>query len=132
MYYSYVMGISKKIYALKGQGFKIKRSWQNYKVAFEKDKINIWEAFIAENLQVGYWNEYLTENAVVFIFKLQDGIHRYEIYDFDNQEVLGLCRKLCNCNFSSIKNMLEGNRFYKKILTKRYKSGDNYGNKAIG
>lgn len=119
MYYSYVMGVDKSINILKKQGFTIKKDRGNYKVSFSESKANIFEHFITENLQVGFWNEYLKDDCVVFIFKLQDCIRRYEVYDFDNSEVLCLCEKLCNCKFGSIKDMLIGNKCYKKILSNR-------------
>ncbi len=49
---------------------------------------------------------------------MQDGIHRYEVTDFENEEVLLQCEALCNRKFGSIKNMLLSNKFYKKILNK--------------
>ena len=116
MYYSYVMGIDEKIFTLKESGFKIKKHRGDYKVSFPEDKTDVWEDFIVDNLQVGFWNEYLKDNSVVFIFKLQDAIRRYEVSNYDNQEVLELCEQLCNCKLPSIKEMLMSNKFYKKII----------------
>ena len=73
-----------------------------------------WGAKVAS--QVEYWNEYLTEDKVIFIFHLPDGFRRYEVKDYDNDEVLGLCEKLCDCKFESIKQMLSNNSFYRSII----------------
>ncbi len=117
MNYSYAMGIGKQIYDLKKQGFKIKKCGEDYKVKFPRDKAKIWEEFIAENLDIDYWNEYLTEdNELIFIFKLKDGMRRYEVKNFESDEVLKLCEKLCDCKFPSIKDMLMNNKFYRKII----------------
>ncbi|MBQ3515520.1 MAG: hypothetical protein IJA32_17285 [Lachnospiraceae bacterium] len=76
----------------------------------------IWEEFIVNHLETGYWNEYLTEKEVVFLFHLEDEIKKYKVYDYKNDEVLALCEKLCECKFESIKAMLIGNHYYKNIL----------------
>ena len=116
MYHSYVMGIGDTIWALKTEGFEIRNDGSNYMVAFPKEKSAIWESFISKHLEFGYWNEYLTEYGVVFLFHLEDGIKRYEVYNFDNNEVLSLCEKLCECKFESLKQMLLGNHYYQEII----------------
>ena len=117
MYYSYVMGIGKEIYSLTAKGFTIKKFGENYGVSFSKDMAEEWENFITQYLEVEYWNEYLTEDGVVFLFHLKEGIKRYEVRHYSNDEVLALCEKLCECKFSSIKDMLIENEFYKdKII----------------
>lgn len=126
MYYTYAMGMNEKIYELESQGFKIKKRNKSFEVIFPKEKAQIWEDFVKDNLEINYWNEYLTEDKVVFLFNLFDGIHRYEVENFDNDEVLTICEELCDWDFGSIKDMLLGNKFYKKILSK--KCGKSFGN----
>lgn len=116
MYYSYVMGIDKSIYELEKEGFLIECDGENYMVSFPKEKALVWEGFISEHLEFEYWNEYLTENGVVFLFHLEDGIKRYEVENFINDEVLKLCERLCECKFESIKKMLSDNHFYKTMI----------------
>lgn len=116
------MGISNSIDTLKTKGFIIEKADNNFMVSFPKEMASIWEAFISEQLQFEYWNEYIADNHVVFLFHLKDGIKRYKVYNFQNEEVLKLCEELCNCRFGSIRKMLEGNRFYKdkmKLIKKR-------------
>jgi len=116
MFYSYVMGIDKSIFELEKQGFVIEKDGENYQISFPKDKAQVWEDFIKQHLEVEYWNEYLTDDKVIFIFHLEDGFKRYEVENFVDDEVLALCEKLCECKFESIKKMLSDNAFYGKIL----------------
>lgn len=118
-FYSYVMGIDNSINELKNHGFLIENDGDNYMVTFSKENATIWEEFVKKHLEVGYWNEYLTDNSVVFLFHLQDGIKRYEVYDFIDSDVLGLCENLCECKFESLKSMLMRNHFYKKVLSQK-------------
>lgn len=116
MFYSFVMGMDNSIFELKQQGFLIESVGNNYQVSFPKEKAQVWEEFIKKHLKVEYWNEYLTDDKVIFIFHLEDGFKRYEVQNFINDEVLALCEKLCDCKFESIKKMLSDNSFYGRIL----------------
>ena len=62
MYYSYVMGIDNRIMELASQGFDIQNDGDNFMVSFPEEKSNVWEEFIRQYLELGYWNEYLTED----------------------------------------------------------------------
>lgn len=116
MCHSYVMGINNNITLLKINGFDVNADAENYTVTFPKYKAPMWEDFISEYLLFEYWNEYLIDDKVVFLFHLRDGIKRIEVENYSNDEVLQLCKQLCNCKFESIKSMLLGNRFYKRFL----------------
>ena len=116
MYHSYVMGIDSSIMELENQGFDIQNDGGNFMVSFPKEKSDVWEEFIKQHLEFEYWNEYLAEDKVVFLFHLEEGIKRYEVNNYENDEVLALCEKLCECKFESIRAMLVGNHFYKKVL----------------
>jgi hypothetical protein len=110
------MGIDSIKNELQNDGFIIENDRSNYMVSFPKEKAPIWEDFIAKHLEIDYWNEYIADNCVVFLFHLQDGIKKFEVNNFENEEVLVLCEKLCDCKFKSIKSMLMGNHFYKEKL----------------
>ena len=116
MNYSYVMGIGASINELKEKGFVIENDGDNFMVSFPKEKADLWERFVSQNLEDGYWNEYITGYGVVFLFNLEGRIKKYTIYNYYNEEVLKLCEKLCECKFKSIKDMLADNRFYKDKL----------------
>ena len=67
MNYSYLMGIN-NIEKLKQNNFKIKSFGNNYGVTFDENKIELFEKYICETLENGFWNEYLGKDKV-FIFK---------------------------------------------------------------
>ena len=58
----------------------------------------------------------MAEDKIIFLFHLPDGFKRYEVIDYENDEVLSLCEKLCECKFESIKKMLSDNSFYKRVI----------------
>ena len=33
-----------------------------------------------------YWNEYLTDDKIIFLFRLEDGFKRYEVKNYENDE----------------------------------------------
>jgi hypothetical protein len=74
--------------------------------------VQIWEQFIKDQLKVGFWNEYISKDKIVFLFKLENDFRRYEVIDFENDEVLLLCRKLFDPNINSIEVMITSNDFY--------------------
>lgn len=113
MNYSYVMGVN-DITELKDNGFEIEAYGNSYGISFSNDKIPIFEEYICNNLNNGFWNEYLGKDKV-FIFKFNDGSIKKYILDSDNESVvLDLCREFANCDFVSIDDMLSGNEFYLK------------------
>ena len=112
MYYSYAMGVGSGIEALEGQGFAIEKFGDEYGVAFPAEKACVWEQFITNYLQLGYWNEYLASGDVIFLFHLEDGIKKYVVKNYDNEDVLSLCERLCDCKFQSLKDMLKENHYY--------------------
>lgn len=113
MNYSYVMGVNDSIKELEQEGFIIQKTREDYKVSFPSGKEQVWEDYISKHLPPNYWNEYLTKDAVIFLFHLDKGIKRYIVKDYQNDEVLKLCETLAETKFKSIKEMLKGNEFYK-------------------
>lgn len=101
MNYSYVMGVN-NIDALKQANFKIKSFGNNYGVTFEDDKIELFEKYISESLQNGFWNEYLGKDKV-FIFKFKNGkIKKYVLNSNNEKEILKLCQEFAECEFEFI------------------------------
>lgn len=111
MNYSYLMGI-KNITKLKDEGFIIDEIDGDYGIKFEKNKEKFYEDFVIENLEPGYWNEYLGEKFV-FIFKFIDGSVKKYVYDKTNEEqIFNLCCEFAEYTFPSFQQMLEDNSFY--------------------
>ncbi len=118
MNYSYIMGIS-NIDKLQENNFEIKPYGNNYGISFSSDKIEMFENFIFETLQNGFWNEYLGKEKV-FIFKFNDGkIRRYVLSKDNEKEILDLCQEFADCKFESINKMLRDNNFYTETYFKK-------------
>lgn len=112
MNYSYVMGVRDNILELEKEGFIIEKDNDDYMVSFPNDKSKVWEKFIIENLDNGYWNEYIG-NDIIFIFKFEDGkIKKYILDNSNEKEILKLCCEFAQTEFDSIRKMLEDNEFY--------------------
>ena len=110
---SYVMGMGEEILALKEKGFTIRPDGEHYTAVFPEETASVWEDFVRGHLQVGFWNEYLAEDRVVFLFHLEEGFCRYEVFGYQSDEVHALCERLCECSLPSLKEMLWGNWFYR-------------------
>lgn len=111
MNYSYVMGIN-NIDKLKENNFEIKTFGNNYGITFYDTEIELFEEYICETLENGFWNEYLGKDKV-FIFKFKNGEIKKYILNKDNEnEILKLCCEFANYKFESIDKMLRENDFY--------------------
>lgn len=111
MNYSYVMGVN-NMDALKLNDFKIQSFGNNYGIMFDDSKVEMFEKYICETLENGFWNEYLG-NDKVFIFKLKNGeIKKYVLNNNNEKEILKLCCEFAKCKFESIEKMLRENSFY--------------------
>ena len=120
LYFSFVMGFDDKILDLKKDDFKVEKNGKNYLISFSKEKADIFEKYIIENMQPGFWNEYIGE-AIVFIFKFKNGKIQKYIYDENTHDtILKLCCEFANVQFTSIKEMLAGNDFYKDKIGKTH------------
>ena len=136
MFHSYVMGIDKSILDLSQEGFIIQNDGDNFTISFPENKVTVWENFIKKHLEVEYWNEYLTDDKVVFLFHLQDGFKRFEVENFHNEEVLKLCDEF-NTHFSDNKtsqyefHILNGANELKRFLKNKYQNCDNFDEKRL-
>lgn len=111
MNYSYLMGIN-NIEKLKQNNFEIKSFGNNYGVTFDENKIELFETYICETLENGFWNEYLGKDKV-FIFKFNNGeIKKYILNKNNEKEILKLCCEFADYEFESIEKMLRSNSFY--------------------
>lgn len=111
MYCSYLMGVN-DVTELRENGFVIEEIDGDYGVKFSSDKKDFYEEFVFDNLEKGYWNEYLGDH-LVFMFKFEDGRTKRYVYDEQNEEeILNLCRKFAEQDFISFWDMLKDNEFY--------------------
>lgn len=118
MCYSYAMGMNDDILSLRDHGFAVERDGANFTLAFAAEKAAEWEKFVSRHLTEGYWNEYLTDTGAVFLFQLKEGLRRYEVMNFEDDEVHRLCETFCGCKLPPLRQMLEENPFYKTVIKK--------------
>lgn len=119
--YSYLMGANEKILKLIEMDFKIDEVDGDYEVIFPKEKTGLYEDFILKNLQPGFWNEYINNETMVFMFRHKDGKFQKITLNHDNENmILNLCCGFANTKFTSIKDMVLGNDFYKNNIKFKY------------
>lgn len=110
---SYLMGVNDSTMALTSRGFNVEEDGKHFKISFPSEKAEYYEDYIINNLNEGYWNEYISDH-VVFIFKFKNGTIKRFVLDENNHDViLKLCCEFASAEFNSIKDMLLGNDFYK-------------------
>lgn len=114
MNFSYAMGMTEEIYNLEKEGFIIEKDGEDFKVSFDKKLADKWETFVYKHLAEEYWNEYITEDEIIFIFHLKNGFKRYVVKNFDNDEVLKLCEEFCDRKFESLEKLIKDNDFYRE------------------
>ncbi len=115
--FSYAMGINERIINLDKNKFKINDDESDYEIIFNKEDTFLYEKFIVENLEVGYWNEYIIDDKIVFMFKEIDGLlNKYVLSEENNEQILNKCSKFAEANFASIRQMFLDTPFYSDKL----------------
>lgn len=115
--YSYAMGIGKKISKLDKSRFNITEDDGDYEIIFDQANALEYEKFIVDNLDVGYWNEYLIEDKIIFHFKENENtIKKYILSSDNNEEILNMCRLYAEAEFPSVKQMFLDTPFYQDKL----------------
>lgn len=109
--YSYAMGINKKINKLNKE-FKCKEDGEDFEVTFNNSNENLWVKFIEDNMSDGFWNEYLIDDKIKFIFKEDGIVTKYELNKDNNQEILEKCRRFAEVQFESVRTMYLNTPFY--------------------
>lgn len=111
--FSYVMGVGNSISSLRFLS-SIQKEDDGYAVSFSSDFVSYWEEFIEKNLEKGYWNEYIVENKIVFLFKNTDStFEKILLSQETNAMLLEKCSLFADTSFSSIRSMICENAFYK-------------------
>ena len=95
------------------------------KLCIPKDKVEGYKALIREKMTPGFWNEFLNENGIHFIFKLEDGsIKEYTLSPENEQEIDTLCAKLNNEppeKTANVYKYISDNDFYHDFMREHYK-----------
>jgi hypothetical protein len=102
-----------------------KRDSGSRKLRIPKDKVEGYKTLIREKMTPGFWNEFLNENGIHFIFKLEDGIIKeYELSPDNEQEIDALCAKLNNeppDKTANVYRYISDNDFYHDFMMEHYK-----------
>ncbi len=110
--YSYAMGVNETIYNL-GDDFKIEEDEGDFEVTFTKGNEDKWEEFIINNMSCGFWNEYLIDDEIRFIFKDENGtVSKYVLSRENNGEILDKCRSYAEAEFKTVHGMYLDTPFY--------------------
>ena len=85
----------------------------NYKLLIDHGDLERYESFVREYMKPGFWNEHISNDKTIFIFKDKNGeVSRYIKDDTNQQHILRLCNEYADMEFDSIETMLRGNEWY--------------------
>ena len=128
VYLSYLMGADQisdqKLTAL---GIKIveKTDSGSRKLKIPSENIEQYKNLIRDKMTAGFWNEFLDEQGIHFIFKLENGeIKEYTLSPENEQEVDKLCAKLNNeppDKTADVYKYISENDFYHDFMVEHYK-----------
>lgn len=128
MYLSYLMGaknINDKDLTNLDIAIVEKTDSESRKLKIPSEKIEGYNNLIREKMTPGFWNEFLDENAVHFIFKLKNGeLKEYVLSPENELEIDHLCAELNNEPAGKTANVfkyISDNDFYHDFMMKHYK-----------
>jgi len=128
MYLSYLMGadqISDQESAAFGIEILEKTDSGSRKLKIPSEKIEQYKKLIRDKITAGFWNEFLDENGIHFIFKLENGeIKEYTLSPGNEQEIDNLCAKLNNEppeKTANVYKYISENDFYHDFMVEHYK-----------
>lgn len=128
MYLSYLMGgedITDK--DLSDLGIKIVRKTEsgNREIKIPQDTIERYKDLVREKMTAGFWNEFMNEKEIYFIFKLESGeLKEYVLSPENEQEIDKLCAKLNNeppDKTANVYKYISDNDFYHDFMMQYYK-----------
>lgn len=128
MYLSYLMG-AKDItdQELVDLGIEIvgKTESGNRKLKIPSEKIDEYKTLIREKMEPGFWNEFLDENGIHFIFKFKNGdLKEYTLSPENEQEIDRLCAEFNNEDPETTANVyryISENDFYHNFMMQHYR-----------
>ena len=128
MYLSYLMGADKiSDQDLTNLGIEIaeKTDSGSRKLKIPSEKIEGYKNLIREKMAAGFWNEFLDENNIHFIFKFKNGeIKEYILSPENEQEIDKICAELNNEppeKTANVYKYISDNDFYHDFMMEHYK-----------
>ena len=90
------------------------------KLIIPSESIEEYKELIRQKLDSGFWNDFVGEDLIYFIFKMPDGeITEYSYSEDDRLEIATLCTKLNNDPIEKTSNLLDylaENEFYTDVV----------------
>jgi len=128
MYLSYLMGADKiSDQDLTNLGIEIaeKTESESRKLKIPSEKIDGYKGLVKEKMTPGFWNEFLNENNIHFIFKFKnDEVKEYVLSPENEQEIDKICAELNNEppeKTANVYKYISDNNFYHDFMLEHYK-----------
>lgn len=128
MYLSYLMGAEKiddKDLTNLDIDIVEKTDSESRKLKIPSEKVEGYKNLIREKMTPGFWNEFLDENGIHFIFKFKTGeIKEYILSPENEQEIDKICAELNNEppeKTANVYKYISDNNFYHDFMMKHYK-----------
>ena len=122
-YLSLLMGApSLSEVALRGAGVEVlERYGENLLgLLVPSDSVPAYKGLVRDYLQPGFWNDLVSPEEIIFVFKLRDGtITEYVLHDENRAEISALCSELNGDPLdetSDLPNYFAANSFYRDVM----------------
>ncbi|MBI4032718.1 hypothetical protein HY374_03370 [Candidatus Berkelbacteria bacterium] len=129
MYLSYLMGAEQiEDQELEALGVTIvgHAGHGNRKLKIPSQRVDDYRILIKEKMTPGFWNEFLDERAIHFIFKLKDHtVKEFTLSPDNEREIDTLCAQLNNeppDKTANVYRYIADNDFYHDFMTKHYQA----------
>jgi hypothetical protein len=98
---------------------------ESRKLKIPSKKIEGYKSLVREKITPGFWNEFLDENNIHFIFKFKNGeVKEYVLSPDNEQEVDKICAELNNEppeKTANVYKYISDNDFYHDFMMEHYK-----------
>ncbi|MCP4004126.1 MAG: hypothetical protein GY725_08030 [bacterium] len=88
------------------------------------DSVSAYKELVRDCLQPGFWNDLVSPEEIIFIFKLRDGAVREYVLDDENRaEISALCSELNGdplYKTSDLLNYFAANSFYRDVMVEHH------------
>jgi len=98
---------------------------ESRKLKIPSEKIDGYKGLVKEKMTPGFWNEFLNENNIHFIFKFKnDEVKEYVLSPENEQEIDKICAELNNEppeKTANVYKYISDNNFYHDFMLEHYK-----------
>lgn len=98
---------------------------ESRKLKIPSESIETYKSLIQEKMTSGFWNEFLDENNIHFIFKYENGdVEEYTLSPKNENKIDALCAKLNNEppeKTANVYKYISDNDFYHDFMMEHYR-----------